>query len=95
LAASNKFYDLLINRSKKADFLDLAHKHGFNDLDLMHLLHSQLIFAFLLNMKTFKNFIVLILEDSSSNHTLGSLFGKKGLVIEKTKETGEAKRVSD
>jgi len=46
-------------------------------------------------MKTFKNFIVLILEDSSSNHTLGSLFGKKGLVIEKIKETGEAKRVSD
>jgi hypothetical protein len=95
LAASNKFYDLLLNKDKRAEFLEFTHKNDFTDLDLKHLLHSQLIFGFLLNMETFKNFLLLVLDGSSSHDTLGSLFGKDGTLIKQTKETGEAKRVSE
>ena len=94
LASSNKFFDLFINRAKGSDFLELTHIYDFSDIDLMHLLHSQLIFAFLLNMETFKNFLLLILNGSSSHDTLGSLFGKDGLLLKQTKETDEAKKVS-
>jgi hypothetical protein len=94
LASSNKFYDLFLNNDKRVKFFELAYKYNFNDKDLSHLLHSQLIFAFLLNMETFKNFILLILEGSSSKDTLGSLFGKNGLLIIQTKDTGEAEKIA-
>ena len=95
LASSNKFYDLFLNKNKRTEFLELTHKYDFSDENLMHLLHSQLIFGFLLNMETFKNFLMLVLEGSSSHDTLGSLFSKDGTLIKQTKENGEAKKVSE
>ena len=93
LASSNKFFDLFLNKDKRTEFLELTHKFNFSDLDLMHLLHSELIFAFLLNMETFKNFLLLVLDGSSSHDTLGSLFRKDGILMKQTKD--EAKKVSE
>ena len=69
--------------------------NGFTDLDLMHLLHSQLIFVFLANMEIFKNFLNLILKDSSSANTLGYLFGKNGILTKQTKAGSEVSKRLD
>ena len=80
LAAFNKYYNFYFKIEKRERFLEFMRGNGFTDFDLMHLLHSQLIFAFLANMEIFKNLLNLILIDSSSENTLGHLFGKNGII---------------
>jgi len=77
LATFNKYYTFYFKLEQREKYLEFMRSNGFTDLDLMHLLHTQMIFVFLANMETFKNFINLILKDSA-NLTLGHLFGKKG-----------------
>lgn len=86
LAAFNKYYNFYFKIERREQFLDFMRGNGFTDLDLMHLLHSQLIFVFLANMEIFKNLLNLILKDSSSKNTLGHLFGKNRLLTNNIKE---------
>jgi hypothetical protein len=79
LATFNKYYNLYFKLEQREKYVDFMRSNGFTDLDLMHLLHSQMIFAFLANMEIFKNFINLILKDSCES-TLGYLFGKRGVL---------------
>jgi len=79
LATFNKYYNLYFKLEQREKYLDFMRNNGFTDLDLMHLLHSQMIFIFLANMEIFKNFINLILKDSCES-TLGYLFGKGGVL---------------
>jgi hypothetical protein len=86
LAAFNKYYAFYFDLGKREKFLEFMRSNAFTDLELMHLLHSQLIFAFLVNMETFKNLLNLILKDSSSENTLGNLFHKKGILYSNAPE---------
>lgn len=95
LAAFNKFYDLYLNKEKSQRFFKFAEGLGFLDEDHMHLIHTQLIFAFLLNIETFKNFLMLVLKNISPKATLGDLFDENsGKLIKATKESGEAEKIS-
>jgi hypothetical protein len=85
LASFSKFYKFYFNPEQQDSYYAFMSNNGFNDLDLMHLLHSQFIFAFLTNMEMLKNFFNLILENSSSENTLGHLFGKNGLLTQNSK----------
>jgi hypothetical protein len=78
IATFNKFYQFYLT-DKREVYLEFMRSNGFTDIDLMHLLHSQMIFNFLANMEMIKNLFSFILKDSSSADTLGSLFGKKGI----------------
>jgi hypothetical protein len=80
LAALNKFYDFYFKLDKREKYLEFMKNNDFTDIDLMHLLHSQMIFAFLSNMEAFKNLLNLILKDSSSDYTLGRLFRENGIL---------------
>lgn len=80
LSSFNKYYAYYFDLEKRNKFIDFMKSNGFNDIDIMHLLHSQLIFAFLSNIEIFKNLFNLILKDSSSKFTIGYLFGKEGLL---------------
>ncbi len=81
LGAIGKYFAFYVNLDQRKRYFEFMRSNGFSDLDLMHLLHSQLIFAFLANMETFKNLLNLVLKDSSIKNTLGKLFGKKGLLM--------------
>ena len=95
LASFNKFYDMYINEKKRERFFELTREFGFTDEDLMHLLHVQLMFTFLLNMETFKDFLIFILKNVSPRSTLGELLGKEGMLVKQTLGTGEAKKISE
>ena len=96
LASFNKFFDLYMNSKKRQSFFDLTRAVGFTDEDLTHLLHTQLIFAFSLNMETLKNFLKLILTNKKPKSTLGDLFDQnKGILVKQTEETGEAMKISE
>jgi hypothetical protein len=80
LAAFNKYYDFYFKLGKREKYLEFMRNNGFTDIELGHLLHSQMIFVFLANMEIFKNLFNLILRESSSSNTLGHLFGNKGIL---------------
>jgi len=94
LTSVNRFYDMYMNKEKRERFFGLTGEFGFADEDLMHLLHAQIVFAFLLNMETFKNFLTFILKDVCPTKTLGNLFKENGTLVQLTLENGEAKRIS-
>lgn len=91
LASFSKFYDMYIDDKKRKEFFKLAGGFGFTGEDLVHLLHSQLMFIFLLNTEMFKNWLTFVLKGIKPRTTLGQLFRK---LIEQTQETGEALRVA-
>jgi hypothetical protein len=80
LAALNRYYTFYFKLDRREQYIEFMKSNGFSDFDLMHLLHSQMIFAFLSNIEAFKNLFNLILKDSSSEYTLGRLFGRKGIL---------------
>jgi hypothetical protein len=86
LAALNTYYAFYVELNKRQKYFEFMRSNGFDDLALMHLLHSQLIFAYLTNIETFKNYLNLILKDSTSDYTLGKLFGKNGLLSKSAPE---------
>lgn len=94
LEAFNKFYDMYMNEKKRERFFELTKEFGFTDEDLMHLLHVQLMFTFLLNTEMFKNFFTFILKNVKPTATLGNLFGKEGTLAKQTLENGEARKIS-
>lgn len=84
LASFNKYYKFYFDLKQRDSYLSFMKSHGFDDLDLMHLLHSQLIFAFLSNIEAVKNLTNLVLKNSSSDYTLGRLFGKDGIITKQS-----------
>jgi len=87
----NKFYDMYLNEKKRDKFFKLTREFGFTDEDLTHLLHTQLMFIFLLNTEMFKNFLTFILKDVDPKKPLGKLFKE---LVKLTQETGEAENIA-
>jgi hypothetical protein len=95
LASFNKFCDVYMDEKKRKRFFELTRDFGFTEEDLTHLLHTQLMFAFLLNTEAFKNFLTFILKKVSPKSTLGDLLGgNEGILVKQTRDNGEAEKIS-
>jgi hypothetical protein len=94
LASINKLYEMYTKKERRERFFALTEEFGFSDEDLSHLLHVQMMFAFLLNMEMFKTLLTFVLKNVCPTKTLGTLFAKNGILVEKTLQNGEAQKIS-